>query len=73
MINWSAGALWSISESVSAVGSSAGTEGDVGWGEDVISGGGLGPGAGVESVNLHGRDVGDNGGDEKGEFHFVNL
>ena len=56
-----------------AVSSSAGSEGDVGWGEDVVSWGSGGPGASIESINLHGGDGGNEGSNNKGEFHFVNL
>ena len=65
----SACGLWSIGESVSAVSSSACSEGNLGWGKDSVSLDSLGPGAFVKSINLEGSG-GGNGGDEGEEFHF---
>ena len=56
-----------------AVSSSAGSEGDVGWGEDVVSWSSLGPGAGIESINLHGGNGGNEGSNNGSEFHFLYL
>ena len=50
----SAGGLWAVSASVSAVGSSASSEGDLGWGQVGVSLEGLSPGALVKSINLEG-------------------
>ena len=55
---------------MSAVGSSASSEGNLGWGQVGVSLEGLGPGAFVKSIDLEGGDGGD-GGDEGEEFHFV--
>ena len=53
-----------------AVGSSAGSEGNLGWSQEGVSLKSLGPGASVESINLEGGS-GSDSGDESEEFHFV--
>ena len=54
---------------MSAVGSSASSEGNLGWGQVGVSLESLSPGALVKSINLEGGDGGD-GGNEGEEFHF---
>ena len=68
----SAGGLWAVSASVSAVVSLACSEGNLGWGQVGVSLAGLGPGAFVKSIDLEGGDGGD-GGDKGEEFHFCYL
>ena len=67
---WSASGLWAVSASVGAVGSSAGSEGNLRWGQVGVSFESLSPGAVVKSIDLEGGDGGD-GGDEGEEFHFL--
>ena len=57
---------------MSAVGSLACSEGNLGWGQVGVSLEGLGPGAFVKSIDLEGGDGGD-GGDKGEEFHFCYL
>ena len=54
---------------MSAVGSSAGSEGNLRWGQVGVSLESLSPGAVVKSIDLEGGNGGD-GGDEGEEFHF---
>ena len=69
ILKGSACGLWAVGASVSAVSSSACSEGNMGWGQEGVSLEGLGPGAFVKSIDLEGRD-GSDGGDEGEEFHF---
>ena len=54
---------------MSAVSSSASSEGNLGWSQVGVSLESLSPGASVKSIDLEGRDGGD-GGDKAEEFHF---